>query len=333
MPEFGNPFSGMKAIRVNKYGGPEVLQLEDVAVPEPKKGEARVRIEFAGVNYIDVYQRNGSYPVPTPFSPGMEGSGVVDAVGDGVKEVKEGDRVAYAMQPGSYAEYAVVPSWSLVTLPDNIDFDKGAAAMLQGMTAQYLAKSTYPVKKGDKVLIHAAAGGVGLLLVQVAKRLGAEVFATVSTEEKTSLAKEAGADHIILYTMSDFEKEIKEISIEGVDVVYDSVGKTTFEKSLDCLKPRGFMVSFGQSSGLVPSFDPSILFAKGSLFLTRPTLFHYTANRDELLERAGEVFQWITEGELNLRIDKTLPLKDAAAAHELLEGRKTAGKLLLSVRG
>lgn len=296
----------MKAIRVNTYGGPEVLQLEDVPVPEPKKGEARVRIEFAGVNYIDVYQRNGSYPAPTPFSPGME---------------------------GSYAEFAVVPSWSLVTLPNYIDFDKGAAAMLQGMTAQYLARSTYSVKKGDRVLIHAAAGGVGLLLVQVAKLLGAEVFGTVSTNEKASLAKEAGADHVILYTKSDFEKEIKKISIEGVDVVYDSVGKTTFDRSLDCLKPRGFLVSFGQSSGPIPPFDPSILFAKGSLFLARPTLFHYTANRDELLERAGEVFKWITEGELDLRIDKTLPLKDAAAAHELLEGRKTAGKLLLKVRG
>jgi NADPH2:quinone reductase len=319
----------MKAIRVHECGGPEVLRYEDVPVPEPKKGEAKVRIEFAGINYIDIYNRSGLYPLPTPFTPGMEGSGVVDALGSDVSEVKKGDRVAYAMHAGSYAQYAVVPAASLVRIPDKLTFEQGAAAMLQGMTAHYLAKSTYPVKKGDRVLVHAAAGGVGLLLVQVAKQLGATVFGTVSTEEKASLAREAGADHTILYTRSDFEEEIKKATGDaGVDVVYDSVGKTTFEKSLNCLKPRGFLVSYGQSSGPMAPFDTSVLLAKGSLYLTRPALWHYTRDRSELLERAGDVFDWIMKGTLKLRID-TVPLSLASKAHALLEGRKTAGKLLL----
>ncbi|HWP50013.1 MAG TPA: quinone oxidoreductase [Candidatus Limnocylindrales bacterium] len=319
----------MKAIRVHSYGGPEALKYEEVPTPKPGPGEARVKIEAAGVNYIDIYHRTGLYPGQLPFTPGMEGAGVVDEVGPGVSEIKVGDRVAYAMQQGSYAEYAIVPAWKLVPLPDNLSTQSAAAAMLQGMTAHYLTHSTYPLKTGDTVLIHAAAGGVGLLLIQMAKRRGAKVFGTVSTEEKASLAKEAGADAIILYTQSDFEEEIKKLTNgQGVEVVYDSVGKTTFDKSLNCLKPRGYLALFGQSSGPVPPVDLRIL-AKGSYFLTRPTLSHYAANRAELLQRAGDLFRWITSGELKLRIDHTYPLAEADKAHQALEGRKTSGKLLL----
>jgi NADPH2:quinone reductase len=319
----------MKAIRVHNYGGPEVLKYEEVPTPKPGPGEARVKIEAAGVNYIDIYHRTGLYPGQLPFTPGMEGAGVVDEVGPGVSEIKVGDRVAYAMQQGSYAEYAIVPAWKLVPLPDNLSTQSAAAAMLQGMTAHYLTHSTYPLKTGDTVLIHAAAGGVGLLLIQMAKRRGAKVFGTVSTEEKASLAKQAGADAIILYTQSDFEEEIKKLTNgQGVEVVYDSVGKTTFDKSLNCLKPRGYLALFGQSSGPVPPVDLRIL-AKGSYFLTRPTLSHYAANRAELLQRAGDLFRWITSGELKLRIDHTYPLAEADKAHQALEGRKTSGKLLL----
>jgi len=322
----------MKAIRIHEYGGPEVLRLEEIPLPEPGSGEVRVKIEVSGVNYIDIYHRTGLYPSKIPFSPGMEGAGVVDAVGDNVSEVEIGDRVVYAMQQGSYAEFAVVPSWKLVQLPENLDFQSGAAAMLQGMTAHYLTHSTYPLKKGDTLLIHAAAGGVGLLLIQIAKRLGAKVFGTVSTKEKASLAKDAGADEIILYTKSDFEEEVKRLTNGlGVDVVYDSVGKTTFEKSLNCLRPRGYLVSFGQSSGPIAPFNPGILSAKGSLFLTRPTLAHYAANRDELLRRAGEIFKWVAKGELKLRIDRVFPLENAVEAQKQLEGRKSTGKLLLVV--
>jgi len=324
--------SVMKAIRIHEYGGPEVLRLEEIPLPEPGSGEVRVKIEVSGVNYIDIYHRTGLYPSKIPFSPGMEGAGVVDAVGDNVSEVEIGDRVVYAMQQGSYAEFAVVPSWKLVQLPENLDFQSGAAAMLQGMTAHYLTHSTYPLKKGDTLLIHAAAGGVGLLLIQIAKRLGAKVFGTVSTKEKASLAKDAGADEVILYTESDFEEGVKRLTNGlGVDVVYDSVGKTTFEKSLNCLRPRGYLVSFGQSSGPIAPFNPGILSAKGSLFLTRPTLAHYAANRDELLRRAGEIFKWIAKGELKLRIDRVFPLENAVEAQKQLEGRKSTGKLLLVV--
>ncbi len=319
----------MKAIRVHSYGGPEVLKYEEVPTPKPGPGEARVKIEAAGVNYIDIYHRTGLYPSQLPFIPGMEGAGIVDEVGSGVSEIRVGDRVAYAMQQGSYAEYAILPAWKLVPLPDNLSTQSAAAAMLQGMTAHYLTHSTYPLKAGDTVLIHAAAGGVGLLLIQMAKRRGAKVFGTVSTEEKASLAKEAGADEVILYTQSDFEEEIKKLTNgQGVEVVYDSVGKTTFDKSLNCLKPRGYLALFGQSSGPVPPVDLRIL-AKGSYFLTRPTLSHYAANRAELLERAGDLFRWITSGELKLRIDHTYPLAEADKAHQALEGRKTSGKLLL----
>lgn len=322
----------MKAVRVRKYGGPEVLRIEEIPVPEPGEGEVRIKIEASGINYIDIYHRTGLYPSKIPFTPGMEASGVVDALGKNAGVVKAGDRVAYAMHQGSYAEYAVVSSWKLVQLPESLDFKSGAAAMLQGMTAHYLTHSTYPLEKGDSLLIHAAAGGVGLLLIQIAKRLGARVFGTISTKEKAALAKGAGADEVILYTESDFEEEIKRLTNgRGVDVVYDSVGKTTFEKSLNCLRPRGCLVSFGQSSGPIDPFNPGILSAKGSLFLTRPTLMHYAADRDELLQRAGDVFKWIADGELRLRIDKTFPLDKAAEAQRELEGRKSAGKLLLTM--
>lgn len=319
----------MRAIRIHKYGGPEVLNYEEVPTPEPGPGEARVKIEAVGVNYIDIYHRTGLYPGALPFTPGMEAAGVVDAVGSGVSEVRPGDRVAYAMQQGSYADYAIVSAWKLVPLPDNLSIQDAAAAMLQGMTAHYLTRSTYPLKQGETALIHAAAGGVGLLLIQMAKRLGAKVFGTVSTEEKAKLAKEAGADEVILYTQTDFEDAIKKLTNgEGVHVVYDSVGQTTFEKSLNCLRPRGYMALFGQSSGSVPPVDLRVL-ARGSFFITRPTLAHYAANRAELLERSGDLFRWIASGELKLRIDKTFPLAEAAEAQKQLEGRKTSGKLLL----
>ena len=320
----------MKAMRIHKYGGPEALRLDDIPVPEPKTGEARVKIEAIGLNYIDVYQRTGLYPIPTPFTLGMEGAGIVDAVGEGVIEVKRGDRVAYAMILGSYAEYAAVPASKLAPVPANIDAKSAAALMLQGMTAHYLTHSTYPLKKGESALVHAAAGGVGLLLVQIAKQLGAMVIGTVSTEAKAQLATEAGADHVILYTQADFLTEVKKLTDgRGVDVAYDSVGQTTFAKSLDCLRPRGLLVLFGQSSGPVASFDPGMLAGKGSLFLTRPTLAHYTLDRQELLQRANDLFEWTASGKLQLRIEKTFPLAEAAEAHRQLEARKTTGKVIL----
>ena len=320
----------MKAVRVHKYGGPEVLTLEEIPVPEPKAGEARVKIEAIGVNYIDIYQRTGLYPLQTPFTLGTEGAGIVDAVGPNVTEVKKGERVGYASIPGSYAEYAIVPAARLVPIPPNIDARTAAALMLQGMTAHYLTHSTYPLKKGETALLHAAAGGVGLLLIQIAKQLGATVIGTVSTEAKAKLAKEMGADHLILYTQSDFLAEVKKLTDgRGVNVVYDSVGQTTFDKSLDCLRPRGYLVLFGQSSGPVPPFDPGKLAAKGSLFLTRPSLPHYTLERSELLQRANDIFNWTAAGKLKVRIDKTFQMAEAAEAHRQLEGRKTTGKVLL----
>ena len=320
----------MKAVRVHKCGGPEVLTYEEIPVPEPKTGEARVKIEAIGLNFIDVYQRIGLYPLPTPFTLGMEGAGVVDAVGEGVTEVKKGDRVAYAMIPGSYAEYAVVPAAKLAPLPPNIDAKTAAGLMLQGMTAHYLTRSTYPLKRGETALIHAAAGGVGLLLVQTAKIAGARVIGTVSTEAKAQLAKEAGADEIILYTQADFLTEVKRLTDgRGVDVVYDSVGATTFDKSLDCLRPRGYLVLFGQSSGPVAPVNPGTLVSKGSLFLTRPSLAHYTLTRAELLERANDLFNWTATGKLKLRVERAYPLQDAAEAQRQLEARKTTGKVIL----
>jgi len=320
----------MKAIRVHAPGGPEVMRYEDIPQPVAKEGEAVVKIEAAGVNFIDVYFRAGAYKVEVPFTVGQEASGTVASVGPGVKDVKIGDRVAYTGTLGSYAEFAAVPAQRLVMLPDAFSARQGAAAMLQGMTAHYLATSTYPLKAGDTCLIHAAAGGVGLLLCQIAKMRGALVFGTVSTEEKAKLAREAGADETILYTQRDFEAEVKRLTGgQGVQVVYDSVGEATFAKSLGCLAPRGLLALFGQSSGAVKSFDPQVLSQKGSLYLTRPTSANYLATRAELLQRASDVLGWVGQGKLKLRIGAEFPLSDAASAHRALESRKTTGKLLL----
>jgi NADPH:quinone reductase len=320
----------MKAVRVHTPGGPEALKFEDVAEPTPKAGEAVVKVDASGLNYIDVYQRSGLYKLDMPLTLGLEAGGTVTAVASGVTEVKVGDKVAYTGVPGAYAQYAAVPAAKLVVLPQGVSTRQGAAAMLQGMTAHYLACSTYPLKKGDTCLVHAAAGGVGLLLCQMAKMRGARVIGTVSTDEKAKLAREAGADDVILYTTQDFEAETKRITGgKGLQVVYDSVGKTTFEKGFNVLAPRGMMILYGQSSGPVPPFDAGILGAKGSLFLTRPSLFAYTATRDELLQRAGDVLGWIRDGKLKLRMEFEFPLKDVAEAHRALESRKTTGKVLL----
>jgi NADPH2:quinone reductase len=320
----------MKAVRIHEFGGPEVLQYEDVATPLPGPGEVLVKLAAAGLNYSDVYQRTGRYPVKLPYTMGREGSGTVAAVGPEITNVKVGEPVAYTGVPGAYAEYALVPEESVVRMPTHLDVKVGAAAMLQGMTAHYLANTTYALKPGDSCLIHAAAGGVGLLLVQMAKQCGARVLGTVSTDEKAALAREAGADEVILYTRQDFEAEVKRLtSGQGVNVVYDSVAKTTFEKSLNCLKPRGYMVLYGQASGPVAPFDPTILSAKGSLFLTCPSLPHYIADRASLEKRAGDVLGWIVSGKLKMRIEFTFPLAEVAEAHRSLEGRKTTGKVLL----
>jgi NADPH2:quinone reductase len=320
----------MKAIRVSAPGGPDALRLEDVPQPTPGPHDALVRIEAAGVNFIDVYQRKGAYPLPLPFVVGQEAAGTVMAVGPEVSEVRAGARVAYTGVPGAYAEYAVVPAGRLVLLPEDVSTRQGAAAMLQGMTAHYLATTTYPLQPGDTCLVHAAAGGVGLLLSQVARMRDARVIGTVSTAAKAALARDAGAADVILYTERDFEAEVKRLTGgAGVRVVYDSVGVTTFTKGFNCLAPRGMMVLFGQSSGAVEPFDPQILNRKGSLFLTRPNLAHYIAARAELQQRSSEVLAWVRGGTLRLRIDRELPLAQAAEAHRLLEGRHTTGKLLL----
>src|SRR5437588_537695 len=320
----------MKAIRVHEFGGPEVLRYEDVPLPEPGAGEARIKVEAVGLNYVDVYRRKGQYTAQLPFILGAEAAGVVDAIGRGVTDLNVGDRVASAAIPGAYAEYAIAPLRELVPLPSDIDTRTAAAVMLQGMTAHYLTHSTYPLKPGETALVHAAAGGVGLLLVQMAKRRGARVIGTVSTEEKARLAGEAGADEVILYTQTDFAAETRRLTGgTGVDVVYDSVGKTTFEKGLDILRPRGYMVLFGGSSGPVPPFDLIQLSQKGSLYVTRPTLTHYVATREDLEMRAGAVFSMIATGKLKLRIAHTYPLEDATQAHRDLEARRTTGKLLL----
>jgi NADPH2:quinone reductase len=320
----------MKAIQVKKVGGPEALELVDIPVPQPKPNEAVVKAAAAGVNFIDVYHREGRYPVPLPFVIGQEGAGVVSAVGAEVKSVKPGDRVAWSGVMGSYAEYVAIPADRLVKVPQGVSDREAAAVMLQGMTAHYLAFTIFPLKRGDTALVHAAAGGVGLLLVQMAHNMGARVIGTVSTEEKANLARAAGADDIIFYTQADFEVETKRLTNgKGVDVVYDSVGKTTFEKGLNILRPRGMMALFGGSSGAAPSIDPIILSQKGSLFLTRPTLLHYTATRDELEMRAGAIFEMIAAKKLNLRIEHIYPLQEAQQAHRDLESRKTTGKLLL----
>lgn len=320
----------MKAIQVRQCGSPEALETVELPRPEPGPKEALVRIEASGINFIDVYFRTGLYKADLPFTPGSEAAGVVEAVGPEVTEVAPGDRVAYAMVRGSYAEYAAVPGWQLVKIPAAVDSQTAAAAMLQGMTAHYLTHSTYAVKPGDTVLLHAAAGGAGLLIVQMAAMLGARVIGTVSTEAKAALAKGAGASDVILYSKDDFEPEVKRLTGgRGVDVVYDSVGQTTFLKSLNCLRPRGMMALFGQSSGSVTPVDPGILAAKGSLFLTRPSLAHYAATRQELLWRAGDVLTWVQSGALKIRVDHTYSLAEAPQAHRDLEGRKTSGKILL----
>jgi NADPH2:quinone reductase len=320
----------MKAIRVHETGGPEKMLYEDVPTPSPGPGQALVRVQAIGLNFIDVYHRTGLYKLALPFTPGMEAAGVVDAVGPEVQGLAPGARVAYAMSLSAYADYTIVDAQKLVKLPDGLEFRDGAAVMLQGMTAHYLTHSTFPLKKGETTLVHAAAGGVGLLLIQIAKMIGAQVIGTVSTPEKADLARTAGADHVILYEHTDFEAETRRITGgRGVDVVYDSVGKSTFEKSLNCLRHRGLLALFGQSSGPVPPVDLNILNAKGSVYVTRPSLAHYSATREELEWRAGDMLRWVKEGKLKVRIDRTYPLKEAAEAHRVLERRETAGKVIL----
>ena len=320
----------MHAIQVNRTGGPEVLEYKEVSTPQPKPNEAVVKLAASGVNFIDVYHREGRYPTALPFIPGQESAGTVTAVGTDVKSVKPGDRVGYTGILGSYAEYQAVPADRLVKLPDGLSDRDAAAVILQGMTAHYLVYDTFPLKKGETALVHAAAGGVGLLLVQMAREIGARIIGTVSTEEKAKLAREAGADEIIFYTQQDFEAETKRLTNEkGVDVVYDSVGKTTFEKGLNVLRPRGYMVLFGGSSGAVPPFDLIQLSQKGSLYVTRPTLIHYIQTREDLEKRATAVFNMVASGKLKVRCEHTYPLKDAQQAHRDIQGRKTTGKLLL----
>jgi NADPH:quinone reductase len=322
----------MRAVQVQKTGGPEVLTLVDLPVPKPKVNEAVVKIAASGVNFIDVYFREGRYPATLPFTDGQEAAGTVTEVGSDVTSVKPGDRVAYSNVVGTYAEYAAVPAERLVHVPNKITDQQAAAAMLQGMTAHYLSQTTYQLKKGDTALIHAAAGGVGLLLVQMAKNIGARVIGTAGSEEKAKLAREAGADEVILYATQDFEAETKRLTDgKGVHVVYDGVGQTTFEKGLNVLRPRGHMILFGASSGPVQPVDPiKQLMAKGSLTLTRPSLIHYVTSRDELQQRAGDVFAMIGAGKLKLRISKTYKLEEVQQAHRDLEGRKTTGKILLA---
>lgn len=322
--------ANVKLVRVHAHGGAEALQVEEAEVPHAGPGQALLRIEAVGVNFIEIYHRTGLYKLPLPFTPGTEAAGTVEAVGPGVTTVRPGDRVASINVLGAYAEYALAPAERLVPLPDRVSTRQAAAAMLQGMTAQYLTTSTFPLERGQTCLVHAAAGGVGLLLCQMAKRAGARVIATVSTEAKAALAREAGADDVILYTQADFETEVKRLTAgAGVHVVFDSVGRTTFAKGLNCLLPRGLMVLFGQSSGPIEPFDPQVLAQKGSLFLTRPTIVHHTATRAELLERAGQVLGLVASGALAVRIGHEFPLTQAAEAHRDLEGRRTTGKVLL----
>jgi NADPH2:quinone reductase len=320
----------MKVVQVREPGGPETMQVSDAPVPVPGPGQALVRIAASGVNFIDVYFRTGLYKAELPITLGSEAAGIIESVGPNVTQVSAGDRVAYAMVRGSYAEYAAVPESSLVKIPDTIDFESAAAAMLQGMTAHYLTHSTFPLTSGQTCLVHAAAGGTGRLIAQMAKMRGAHVIGTVSSEEKAAVAGKSGVDHPIVYTSTDFGAEVKRITAGGgVDVVYDSVGRTTFEKSLACLRPRGMLVLFGQSSGPVPPLEPQILNTRGSIFLTRPSLAHYLLSREELLWRAGDVFAAIGRGDLVLRIDRVFPLANAADAHRALESRATTGKLIL----
>lgn len=323
----------MRAIRVYEYGGPDVLRLEELDTPGPGPGQVRLMLEAAGVNYVDTYHRSGQYHGELPYIPGSEGGGIVDAVGPGVGGLEPGDRVTFPRHDGAYADYAIVPAWKVVPIPDTVTTLEATAVMLQGMTAHYLSHDTFPLKPGDTALVHAAAGGVGLLLVQMAKMKGARVIGTVSTAEKAALAREYGADEVILYSESDFEAETRRLTDgRGVDVVYDSVGKTTFAKSLNCLRPRGMLVLYGQASGPVGPFDPQALNQKGSLFLTRPSLAHYIATPEDLRRRAADLFRWMTDGSLKVRIDRVFPLEEAADAHRYIEGRQTRGKVLLSTQ-
>ena len=322
----------MKAVRVHALGGPEVLQYEDADVPVPGAGDVLVKVAASGLNYLDVQYRIGRVKAPLPFTIGTEAAGVVSAVGSGVTDFKAGDRVVYSMVLGSCAEYALVPAAKLVSVPAGLDLRTAAAAMLQGLTAHYLTHSTYPLRAGETALVHAAAGGIGLLLTQVARTLGARVIATVGTEAKAELASRAGAHDVIIYTKQDFETEVRRLTGgQGVDVVYDSVGRDTFDKSLNCLRPRGYLVLFGFSSGLVPPFDPALLGTKGSLFLTRPGLNHYIATRDELLMRASALFKWLADGSVTVQINHRFPLADAVKAHQELEARRTTGKVIFEV--
>jgi NADPH:quinone reductase len=323
----------MRSIVVERVGGPEVMQVRTVADPHPGKGQVLVRQDAIGVNFIDVYRRTGLYPVDLPLVPGTEGAGVVEEIGPDVHGLRAGDRVAYANVPGTYAEAVLVPAAMAVRVPGRVTSEQAAAAMLQGMTAHYLALDTYPVKKGDTILVHAGAGGVGLLLIQVARMRGARIIATVSTPEKAELARKAGAQEVILYTQADFTAEVKRLTGgAGVRAVYDSVGKATFLKSLDCLQPRGMMVSFGQSSGKAEPIEPTLLSAKGSLYLTRPVLGAYIADRASLERRAGDVLGWVAAGKLSVRVGASFPLAEAAEAHRQLEARKTTGKVILLPR-
>jgi NADPH2:quinone reductase len=321
----------MKAVRVHTLGGPEVLRYEDVDIPRPGPGEVQVKIVASGLNYLDVQYRIGRVKAPLPFVIGAEASGVVSDLGSGVSDFTVGDRVAWAMTLGSYAEYACVPAWKLVAVPSAVDMPIAAGVMLQGLTAHYLTHSTFALKPGDTAVVHAAAGGVGSVIVQVARIVGARVIATAGTDAKAELARQAGAHEVIVYTKQDFEAEVKRLTDgRGVDVVYDSVGKDTFDKSLNCLRPRGMLALFGFSSGLVPPFDPAILGVKGSLFLTRPGLNQYMATRDELLSRMNDIFGWLASGALKIRIGHVFPMAEARHAHEELEARRTTGKVLLT---
>jgi len=320
----------MKAIQIQETGGPEVLQLADLPIPTPGPGQVLIRVEAIGVNYIEIYFRKGQYKATFPMTPGSEAAGTVEELGPGVNRFTPGDSVASAGVLGSYAEYALVPAGQLVMVPAGVTPEQAAAVMLQGMTAHYLAYSTYPLKAGETALIHAGAGGVGLLLTQMAHRIGARVITTVSTPEKAALSLEAGASEVILYTELDFVAEVKRLTGgKGVDVVYDSVGKTTFDGSLNSLRPRGLLALFGGTSGAVPPFDPIQLSAKGSLFITRPSLWHYISTRDELERRANDVLSWVADGTLKLRTEHDYPLTEAAQAHAEMESRKTTGKILL----
>lgn len=319
----------MKAIRVEAVGGPEALQLQDVEDPEPAEGQVRVRVEAAGLNFIDIYHRKGMYPLDLPIGIGQEGAGVVDAVGTGVSDVAVGDRVAWTGEMGSYAELVCLPADRVVQVPEGIDLQVAAAVMLQGMTAHYLITETFPLRVGHSALMHAGAGGVGQLLIQLSKRAGARVLTTVSTPEKAELARAAGADDVINYSEVDFAEEVRRLALGGVDVVYESVGKDTFDRSMQCLRPRGYLVLYGQSSGAVPPVDPRRLATGGSLFLTRPLLADHIATREELRARSRELFDLIQEGQLNVRLDRTFPLAEAADAHIYMEQRRTHGKVLL----